>query len=178
VTAAVMIGLGSNLGDRLANLQAAVDRLDGIAGLALEAVSSVYASEYVGPGHQQPYLNAVAAALSDLEPEALLPRLQAVEAALGRPPRTHMQPRTIDCDLLLWDDRIVRTPELTVPHPRLHERAFVLQPLAEVAPRMVVPDCGLTVAELCAIIGHRPGPWVRRTELTLRLPAAGRKEQA
>jgi 2-amino-4-hydroxy-6-hydroxymethyldihydropteridine diphosphokinase len=134
VTAAARayVGLGANLGDPGTALRAALDQLAGLPHTQLEGVSSFYKTAPIdaqGPD----FLNAVAGLLTTLSPDALLDRLQAIESAHGRERPHRNAPRTLDLDLLLYGDRQMATPRLTLPHPRLHERAFVLVPLAEVA---------------------------------------------
>ncbi len=129
----VFVALGSNLGDRRAHLCAAVEGLPGVV-----AVSGVYETDPVGgPGGQPPYLNAVVELETDLSPRALLGIGQGLEAAAGRVRDTRWGPRTLDVDILLVGDLTVDEPDLTVPHPRLRERAFVLVPLHDVAPDLV-----------------------------------------
>ena len=174
---AVAIGLGSNRGDRWAHLQAGIDLLAARSWLRPTAVSPVYETAYVGPGPaQRDYLNAVLLAECDRRPDALLDALQEAERERGRRPGTHLRPRPLDCDLLLFGDRRVRSDRLVVPHPELARRAFVLEPLAAVAPDWTVPDCGLTVGELCAIIRRDGTQRLRPWPGSLRLPAAGGKE--
>jgi len=142
--ARAFIGLGSNLGDREAALRGALELL----GEDVVAVSSFRETEPVGYLDQPAFLNAAAALETGLEPRALLERLLGVERELGRTregPRHG--PRTIDLDLLVYDDRVIDEPGLVVPHPRLAERRFVLEPLAELDPDVVVPGHG-RVAEL------------------------------
>jgi 2-amino-4-hydroxy-6-hydroxymethyldihydropteridine diphosphokinase len=127
------LALGSNLGDRLATLQRGVDLLSAEPGIRVEASSRVWETEPVGPP-QPRYLNAVLRVDTDLEPRPLLEACQRVESALGRVRLERWGPRTLDVDLLLYDDRTVDEPELQVPHPRMHERAFVLAPLLELEP--------------------------------------------
>jgi 2-amino-4-hydroxy-6-hydroxymethyldihydropteridine diphosphokinase len=144
-----MIGLGSNLGDRAALLEGALAALASTPGVRIERVSSVCETEPVGgPPGQGPYLNAAAALETTLEPLDLLRVLQAIEARFGRVRTVRWGERTLDLDLLLFDDRIIASPELTVPHPRLAERRFVLEPLAEIAPDAVEPVTGRTVSGL------------------------------
>lgn len=127
----VYLGLGSNRGDRLASLRQGLRGLQQ-GGVGLRRCSQVYAGPYVGPGAPQPdYLNAVLEGETALAPLQLLALLGAVEAAAGRPRRTHMQPRTLDVDLLFFGGWSIRHPRLVVPHPRLRRRRFVLEPLAE-----------------------------------------------
>jgi 2-amino-4-hydroxy-6-hydroxymethyldihydropteridine diphosphokinase len=126
------VALGSNLGDREARLDAAIAALRTTPGIAALEVSRLYESEPVGPPGQGPYLNAVARFESDLEPRALLERLLVIEAAAGRRrSATRNEARVLDLDLLLHGETRLAEPDLVVPHPRLHERAFVLEPLAE-----------------------------------------------
>jgi 2-amino-4-hydroxy-6-hydroxymethyldihydropteridine diphosphokinase len=132
------LALGSNLGDRLATLQRAVDALSREPGIRVEASSRVWETEPVGPP-QPRYLNAVLRIVADLEPIELLGACLRVETALGRVRRERWGPRTLDVDVLLYDQRTVDEPELQVPHPRMHERAFVLAPLLELEPEPMLP---------------------------------------
>jgi 2-amino-4-hydroxy-6-hydroxymethyldihydropteridine diphosphokinase len=137
------IGLGSNLGDREATLLGALARLNAAAGVRVLAVSSFRETDPVGFTEQPKFVNAVAAVETELEPRRLLETLLSIEQAMGRTregPR--FGPRTIDLDLLLYGDRIVDEPGLRVPHPRLHERTFVMEPLAELEPGLTVPGRG------------------------------------
>ena len=129
------LGLGSNLGDRLAHLQAAVDGLARTPGLAVVAVSPVYETAPVGGPPQDDYFNAVVALDTDLTPHDLLRIAQGLEDAEHRVRRERWGPRTLDVDVLLVGDEAVDDPDLVVPHPRLTERAFVLVPLADLDPR-------------------------------------------
>jgi 2-amino-4-hydroxy-6-hydroxymethyldihydropteridine diphosphokinase len=133
----VFIALGSNLGDRAANLTAARTAL--APDPSVTAVSSIYETEPWGLAGQGRYLNQVLRGETTLEPRALLAKLQEIERALGREREREERygPRTIDLDILLYDDMQVEEPGLTIPHPRMLERAFVLVPLAEVAPGLV-----------------------------------------
>ena len=144
----VYVALGANLGDREATFSAAIAALEQEPDLLLVAASGVYETPPLGPPGQAPYLNAVLALQAWLSPVALLERLQAIESALGRdrgPSAVRWGPRAIDLDLLFFGERCVSLPELEVPHPRLHERAFVLVPLADIAPALVHPVRGGTV---------------------------------
>lgn len=137
------VGLGSNLGDREVTLRRALELLAAAAGVTLEAVSVFRETDPVGYLDQPRFVNAAARIDTDLTPRALLDALLSIELELGRVrngPR--FGPRTIDLDLLLFGDEIVDEPGLTLPHPRLHERAFVLEPLLELDPELVVPGRG------------------------------------
>ncbi len=147
------IGLGSNLGDRLAMLRAAREALDGAARMRVLRASRVYETAPVGPGDQGPYLNAALLIETEWPPRALLGRLLEIERGLGRDrsaAAVRWGPRTIDLDLLLAGDLSIEEPGLELPHPRLHERAFVLVPLAEVAPEARHPGLGVRIDELAA----------------------------
>ena len=144
------VGLGANLGDREAMLRAALEQLAAEPGVEVVAVSAFRDTAPVGVVDQPRFLNAAAAVETDLSARELLDRLLGVERRLGRTregPR--FGPRTIDLDLLLYGDAEIAEPGLEVPHPRLHERLFVLEPLAELDPRLVVPGRG-PLAELVA----------------------------
>ena len=129
----IFVGLGANLGDAVATVQAAFDALDALPGTHCVARSSLYRTAPVDAAGTD-YINAVAELRSMLEPELLLAALQSVEARFGRERPYRHAPRTLDLDLLLYGVRRIATPTLTLPHPRLHERAFVVTPLAEIAP--------------------------------------------
>jgi len=136
----VTLGLGANLGDRLATLQRAVDLLEE-QGVRAVASSRVWETEPVGGPEGQPaYLNAVVRAETELEPTGVLAAANRVEVTLGRTRDVRWGPRTIDIDVLLYDDLQRDDPELTIPHPRMAERAFVVLPLLEIDPAPVLPD--------------------------------------
>ena len=152
------IGLGSNLGDRVEHIRRAIALLAQVA--VVDALSSLYETEPWGLREQPPFLNAACCVRTTLAPTDLLHELQRIEAALGRERIERWGPRTVDLDMLLYDGLVLDTPELTLPHPLLAERAFVLVPLAEIAPNLVHPRLGQTIAELLAIVPGREG--VRR----------------
>lgn len=142
----VYLGLGSNLSDRDANLSAALRALADI--ITVEHVSSVYDTAPMLYADQPRFHNLVCQALTRLSPDALLHAVKEIERQLGRISGPRYGPRVIDIDVLLYDRLIVNTPALTIPHPRMAERAFVLAPLAELAPTLTHPILGETIAEL------------------------------
>lgn len=148
------IALGANLEDPAGQLRAALADLAALSGIAQLRPSSLYRTapmEATGPD----YVNAVAEVRTDLPPEALLAQLFAVEARFGRTRSFRNAPRTLDLDLLLHGDTILDTPDLILPHPRLHLRAFVLVPLAELAPDLPLPGRGSVAAWLPAVANQR-----------------------
>ncbi|MFE7542756.1 2-amino-4-hydroxy-6-hydroxymethyldihydropteridine diphosphokinase [Streptomyces platensis] len=164
-----VISLGSNLGNRLEILQGAVDALEDTPGLRVKAVSPVYETVPWGvdPGSQPSYFNAVVLIKTTLPPSSLLERGQAIEEAFERVRDERWGPRTIDVDILAYQDVVSDDPRLTLPHPRAHERAFVLVPWHDIDPEAVVPGRG-AVAELLSAVGSdgvEP-----RADLELRLP--------
>jgi 2-amino-4-hydroxy-6-hydroxymethyldihydropteridine diphosphokinase len=146
------IGLGGNRGDRLQQLQTALGLVAREHGLIPGAASRVYETDPVGPhaASQPRYLNAVVLVDSLISARQLLKRLLEIEDELGRIRGEKFGSREIDLDLLLYGDKVVESPELTVPHPRLHERSFVLTPLAEIAPWVIHPSLHKTAAQMLA----------------------------
>lgn len=142
----VYLALGSNMGNRLANLKAAVSNLT--PQMAVKKKSSVYVTPPWGFVDQDDFLNQVVMVETYLEPQALLAHLKRLEMALGRVAGFQNGPRLIDIDILFYDDEIIDTASITIPHPRLQERAFVLVPLNEIAPDFVHPFLRKSVAEL------------------------------
>lgn len=143
----LVVALGSNLGDRLGNLCCAVQGLEA-EGIHLEALSSVFETPPIGYLDQPPFLNMVALASADLPPRRVLSIFQSVEERAGRKRGFPNAPRTLDLDLLFFNDRIVREGELRVPHPRWKERSFVVRPLVEIAPYLRDPETGWQVHEV------------------------------
>jgi len=142
------IALGSNVGDRDAHIAAAISALRRTPEIEVVALSRIYETDPVGPP-QAPYLNAVARLAIDFEADELLARMQEIELERGRRRSAERNgPRTLDLDLLLFDDECIDRPGLVVPHPRLHERAFVLEPLRDVAPDWRHPLLGITIEDL------------------------------
>ena len=145
----VYIGLGSNLGDRVANLRAAINAIQHL-GDSIE-LSGVFETEPFGVDEDQPkYLNMVVAIRTNLRPTALLSRFLDIERANGRSRHGPNESRTLDIDILMYGDRVFDTPELVLPHPRMHERAFVMLPLAQIAPQAVHPTLKITVSQIAA----------------------------
>ncbi len=139
----VYLGLGANLGDRLANLQRAIQALP--PAVKVVRASSIYETEPWGYHDQPAFLNQVLEGSTDLSPGDLLQHLKGIERELGRQPTFRYGPRLVDLDILLYGDQVVDLPELAIPHPRLAERAFVLVPLAELAPDLRHPASRQTV---------------------------------
>ena len=142
----VYLALGSYIGNRLANLKAAISNLT--PQMAVKKKSSIYETPPWGFADQAAFLNQVVKVVTYLNPEALLAHLKRLEVALGRVPSFENGPRLMDIDILFFDDVVMDTPPLVIPHPRLHERAFVLVPLVELAPDLVHPVLHKSVSEL------------------------------
>jgi 2-amino-4-hydroxy-6-hydroxymethyldihydropteridine diphosphokinase len=159
LTVTAFVAIGSNLGDRERHLAAAVAGLRATPGVATLVCSQIYETAPVGPPGQGPYLNAVARLETSLAPRALLERCLALENAAGRVRSgVRNEARSLDLDLLLYGDRCIEEPGLYVPHPRLHERPFVLAPLRELAPERRHPRLGRRVAALAAAL-EASGSW-------------------
>jgi pantoate--beta-alanine ligase len=153
----VLLALGSNLGDRAATLDQAVELLRQVAGVTVLRVSRWHEADPVGgPSGQGAYLNGAALLETTLEPGALLAELQRIENQLGRVRTERWGPRTLDLDLLLYDALVMSSVSLTIPHPRMSERRFVLLPAAEIAPDMIHPVSGCSVLELCVKLDRPP----------------------
>jgi 2-amino-4-hydroxy-6-hydroxymethyldihydropteridine diphosphokinase len=145
------IAVGANLGDRAATIRAALAALSAVAGIKVVRVSTLLENPAVGgPDGAPSFLNGAAELATTLEPHDLLARLLQVERSLGRERRQKWAPRTIDLDLLLYADRVIQTDDLTLPHPLMHERDFVLTPLAEIAAEVLHPMMKVTIGELLA----------------------------
>lgn len=149
----VYLALGTNLGDRLENLRAATGAL--APQVTVGAMSPVYETEPWGYADQPAFLNMIVRAETELSPAVLLAHLKEREQTLGRAPSFRNGPRLIDLDVLFYDDLILDTPPLTIPHPRLHERAFVLIPLNDLAPRLVHPLLRRSVEQLLETVDRR-----------------------
>jgi 2-amino-4-hydroxy-6-hydroxymethyldihydropteridine diphosphokinase len=155
----IYLGLGSNMGDRHHNLERALQLLSHKIKLVL--VSPIYDTAPVGNTRQKRFLNLVCEASTTLKPTGLLLFIKEIEAGMGRQPGPLNSPRPIDIDILFYGDRIVNTPELIVPHPRIAERAFVLVPLNDIAPDFVHPVTGKRIAQILLALNIDPDDVVR-----------------
>ncbi len=149
MTHTVYISLGVNLGDRLDNLHMAVDLMRNV--LEVKRLSSIYETPPWGYKDQPAFLNQVMEAVTQLPPQMLLACLKDIEKKMGRVKTITNGPRTIDLDVIFYDDLIVESPELSIPHPRLQGRGFVLVPLAELAPDFCHPHTGQTISQMMAL---------------------------
>ncbi len=150
ITHTAYIGLGTNLGDRIENLRQGVKLLDAEKEIVLLNISAVYETDPVGGPVQGPYLNACAEINTALPPEELLTRMLAIEDKLGRVRGERWGPRLIDLDLLVYEERIIETEFLQLPHPRMEERDFVIVPLNDIAPGLIFPGLEKSVKEILA----------------------------
>jgi 2-amino-4-hydroxy-6-hydroxymethyldihydropteridine diphosphokinase len=152
------IGIGTNLGDRVANYREAIQRISALPGTRVVRQSSIYETEPVGEV-KGPFLNGVIEVETEVAPDALMRRMLGIERVMGRkrirgrkPARGKYRPRIIDLDLLFFDNEIIDTRTLKVPHPRLHERRFVLAPMSELAPALIHPKLNLSISEMLAAL--------------------------
>ena len=142
------IGFGSNIGERLTYIQNSLHSLSGVEGITLKTISSIYKTQPVGNVAQDDFLNGVVSLETSLSPHTLLHTLKDIEISIGRQHRTHWGPREIDMDILIYNDLCLQTPDLTIPHPEMHLRRFVLAPLAEIAPNLSHPVLNKSILSL------------------------------
>ncbi|MDP6925176.1 MAG: 2-amino-4-hydroxy-6-hydroxymethyldihydropteridine diphosphokinase [Candidatus Scalindua sp.] len=144
----VYAGLGSNLGNKRENIVSAIDRIDAYKGICVKERSGLYNTTPVGGPPQPDYVNCVIGLETEIEPQILLKEFKEIEIELGRKPGVRWGPRVVDLDILLYGDRIVNDYNLKIPHERMHERAFVLEPLCEISPGIKHPVSGISISEL------------------------------
>lgn len=156
----VLIGLGSNLFDPVKQVTTALSELGELPETLLSRASSLYRSDPIGPAGQPDYINAVAALETRLAPESLLDHLQEIENLHGRVREVRWGPRTLDLDILLYGDQVIRTDRLSVPHPEIRFRGFVLFPLDELAPDLEIPGLG----SINSLLATLPDPYPQRIE--------------
>jgi 2-amino-4-hydroxy-6-hydroxymethyldihydropteridine diphosphokinase len=144
----VYAGLGSNLGDKRENIIKAIDRLDAYKEICVKEKSGFYNTAPVGGPLQPDYVNCVLGLETEIEPQTLLKEFKKIEIELGRKPGVRWGPRAVDIDILLYGDRIVDDYNLKIPHERMHERVFVLEPLCEISPNIKHPVSGISISEL------------------------------
>jgi len=144
----VYAGLGSNLGNREANLVRAIARIDACEDICVKEKSSFYETKPVGGPPQPDYLNCAIVLETEIEPQALLKEFKKIEGELGRKPGVRWGPRIIDLDILLYGERVVNDNNLKIPHERMHERIFVLEPLCEISPDIRHPVLGRKISEI------------------------------
>lgn len=155
----VYLGLGSNLGDRQSNLNHAIDLL--IRDLKISSISPVYDTAPIGNLFQSRFLNMVCKGKTSLSPEKLLELVKGIETQMGRKPGPPNHPRPIDIDILFYNELVLETPSLVIPHPRLTERAFVLAPLSDIAPRLKHPVTSKTVRRMLKELRRTAGDAVK-----------------
>ena len=144
----VYAGLGSNLGNKRENIIKAIDRLNACEGICVKEKSGFYNTAPVGGPLQPDYVNCVIGMETEIEPQVLLEEFKKIEIGLGRKPGVRWGPRVVDLDILLYGNRIVDEHNLKIPHERMHERAFVLEPLCEISPDIKHPVSGISISEL------------------------------
>lgn len=161
----VLLGIGTNLGDKKANLEKAVQNIRGIEGVEVTAVSSFYATAPWGKTDQDEFLNGVVEIETDIPPLELLKKLQEIEIKMGRERKEKWGPRNIDIDILLYGEEVMDLEELKVPHPYMRERLFVLVPLNEIRPDLVFPDDGAKIGEvLVNALAHEKEEDIRKLD--------------
>ena len=144
----VYAGLGSNLGNKRENIIRAIYRIDAYEEICVKEKSGFYDTSPVGGPQQPDYVNCVIGLETEIEPQTLLKEFKKIEIELGRKPGVRWGPRVVDLDILLYGDRIVNDRNLKIPHERMHERAFVLEPLCEISPKIKHPVSGISISEL------------------------------